>query len=90
MEWTLRIEEEARISAGIFHKSVHKIPDSYSENRHKFLKPSPKSNVSSPPMTTSKEIIVDSRASLHMMSESELTPEEQETIRKSPFIQSLS
>ena len=39
----------------------------------------------SPPMTTSKEraFIVDSGASLHTMSNSDLTPEEQQAVRKS-------
>ena len=59
-----------------------KIPGSYSENRHEVLKPSLESNVSSPSVTRSeeKEFIVDPRASLEMVTESDLTPEEQETI----------
>ena len=64
---------------------MYRIPGSHSENRHKFFKSSPESNVSSLHMTTSKEkdFIVDSGASLHMMSKSDLTPEEQGTLQKS-------
>ena len=60
------------------------MPGSKSENRHRFFKPSPASNASSPPMRTStvREVIVDSEASLHMMSINDLAPEEQETNRK--------
>ena len=51
------------------HKNVYKVPGSYSENRHRFFKPSPATNVSSPSTTTSqeREFIMDSGASLHMM-----------------------
>ena len=50
-----------------------------------FFKPSPASNVSSPSNTTSKErdFIVDSAASLHVLSKSGFTPEESETVPKS-------
>ena len=57
-----------------------------SENRLRFFKPSPASNVSSSlSVTTSKweKILVDSGASLVMMSKSDLTPEEPEKIQKS-------
>ena len=85
IEWTLSMEEEARKTSWIFRKNVCKVPGSCSEKRNKFFKTSPASNVSSPSITTSKEIkfIVGSGASLHIKSESELTPEEQETIQKS-------
>ena len=38
-----------------FHKSGHKVPGSYSENRSRFFKPSPAINVSSPSITASNE-----------------------------------
>ena len=84
IELTLHMEEMARNSAWIFHKNVHTIPGSFFENQHKLFKPSPESNVSSPCMTTSKEraFIVDSEASLRMMSKSDVTPEEQEANQK--------
>ena len=77
---------KARNAAWFFlHKNEYKYPGSYSENQHEFFKPSPASNVSSHSMTTSKEreFMVDSGASLHVMSKSDLTPEEQEAILKS-------
>ena len=66
----------------VLRGNVHKIPGSYSGNQQKFFNPSPESNASSPPVTTSKEreSTVDSGVSLRMMSKSDLTPEEQETI----------
>ena len=86
IEWTSSMEEKARKAAWIFlHKNLYKVAGSYSENRHNVFRPSPASNVSSPSLTKSKEteFIVDSGASLHMLSKSDLTSEEQETIQKS-------
>ena len=74
------LREMAKKSAWILHKNVYKIPGLYPENQHRLFKPSHANNVSSRPMRTPK---VDSRVSLHMMSKSDLTPQEQDTIRKS-------
>ena len=49
------------------HENGYTVPSSYAENRNKFFKPSPGNNVSSH----------------HSMIKSDLTPEEQETTRKS-------
>ena len=57
IEWNLRVEEMARTSVWTLHKNAYKIPGSFSENRHKFFKPSPTSNGSSPCITASKESI---------------------------------
>ena len=78
------MEEIARKAAWV-HKNLYKIPGSYSENRHWFFKPTPTNNAPSPPTRTSREreFIVESGASLRMMSKSDLTSEEQETVRKS-------
>ena len=67
------------------HWNVYKVPSSCSENRIGFFLPNLASNVSSTSVTTSKgrDIVVDSRALLHTTSKSDVTPEEQETIRKS-------
>ena len=67
------------------HKNVCKVPDSYSENRHRFFKPSPLINVSSLSTTTAKkrEFSVDSGTSPHIISKSDLTPEEKETFQTS-------
>ena len=46
--WTLSMEGIARKAAGIVHKSVYKVPDSFCENRIQFFKPGPARNVSSP------------------------------------------
>ena len=51
----------------ILHENGYTVPGAYSENRDKFFKPSPGNNVSSH----------------RSMSESDLTPEEQETTQKS-------
>ena len=69
IEWTLNMKEKTRTSAWILHINVCIIPGSHSENRRRFFKPSPASNVSSPSFGSSKEreVIVDSGASLHMM-----------------------
>ena len=83
--WTLSTEENARTAASL--KNACTIAGSCSENRKLFFfKPGPPSNVSSLSKTASKDselIIVDSEASLHLMSRSDLTPEEQETTQKS-------
>ena len=77
-EWISSMEK-ARKSVWLSHKSVYKLPGSYS------FKPSLASDVSSLSFITSREreFIVDSGASLHMMSKSDLTPGEQETAQKS-------
>ena len=84
-EWSLSMEEIARKAAWISHSNVYKVPGSCSENRNNFFKPSPAINVSSSSFSTSRErgISVDSGASLLVMSKSDLTPEEQETIQRS-------
>ena len=48
-------ERKTRKAACFFHKSGHKVPGSYSENRSRFFKPSPAINVSSPSITASNE-----------------------------------
>ena len=86
IEWTLRMAEMARKSVWTLHTNVYEIPGSYSENRQRFFKPSPASNVSSPHMKNferERDLIRDSGASLQIMNQSDLTPEEQETVRKS-------
>ena len=68
-------------------KQLRKIRGSYSENQHEFFKPSPESNVSSPPMRTSKEReLVHSGLTgftSHTMSRSDVTPEEPQTFQMS-------
>ena len=55
-EWS--IGRKGKKSACIFkNKNGYQIPGSSSENQHRFFKPSPASNVSPPPITTSKESI---------------------------------
>ena len=49
------MEEKARKAAWILHKQVCKDPGSYSENRYRFFKPSPASNVSSLSVTAARE-----------------------------------
>ena len=71
IEWTSSMKEKNKESSLVFfHKSGHKVPGSYSENRSRFFKPSPAINVSSPSFAASNEsgFIVDPGASLHMMS----------------------
>ena len=48
------MEGKTRKAALIWHKSVYRVPGSYSENRSRFFKPIPASNVSSPSKATSK------------------------------------
>ena len=86
IEGTLSMEKKARKSAWVSHKNAHAIAGSYSGNRHRFFKPQvPRGMFLSLSRTTSKEreLIVDSGASLHMMSKRDLTPEELETIQMS-------
>ena len=45
IEWTLSMEEKQGTQLKFLHKSVYKVPGSYSENRNRFFKPSPASNV---------------------------------------------
>ena len=73
-----RICKEIRLKKSL-HKNMCKIPGLHPENQRRFFNPSLESNASSHPMRTSREreFIVDS------MSESDLTPEEQETIQRS-------
>ena len=54
----------------------------FTQQRDWFFKPSPADTASAPPVRAWKErkFTADSGASLHVMSESDLTPEEQETI----------
>ena len=52
---SIECDEIVRKTAWILHNSVYWIPGSYSENRHKFFKPSSASNVSSLCITTSEE-----------------------------------
>ena len=78
------IQEKSRRAAWVLHKNVYKVPRLYSENRHRI-----KSRDQL--FFSFYKYVEDSRihcghwtgASLHMMSNIDLTPEEQETIRKS-------
>ena len=68
--------------------NVYHVSGSYSENRHEFFKPHPRASFLQLPSQRRKsererKKIVDSGASLHMVSKSDLTTEEQETIQKS-------
>ena len=56
LHWTLSMEAKSWKAAGIFHKNANKVPGSYSENGHRFFKPSPASSVSSLSRTTSPEL----------------------------------
>ena len=72
IERTLRMEEKARKSAGTL-----------AQEHVQHFQRRPANNASSSLMrTSSEEVIMDSGASLHIMSKSDLALEEQETIRK--------
>ena len=83
--WTLSVEGKAWTSAGFYAGTCTKYQVHILRINKSSSISSPESNSSSPPVTTSKEgeSTVDSGASLRMMSKSDLTPEEQETIWKS-------
>ena len=84
IEWTLSMEEKQGKQLKLLHKNVHKVPGTNFVNRHGSSSRVPRAMfLHLVKLHRNKENSVDSGASFHMMSDSDLTPKEQETIQHS-------
>ena len=82
---TQRCEEESRTATRRLHKHVYRIRGTYQENKDALNKGCHRSYLPDRDQAMKRKnlYIVDSGASMHMMSKSDLTHEEKETCRKS-------